>query len=224
MITRQYGVSTMPDILGDYRAFFREFRRTYRTTGAIAPSSRFLARSIASELHDGSGPARVLEVGPGTGALTREIIRRLGPQHTFDIVELNARFVSVLQERFQRDADFARIADRTRIFHMPVQELPGERSYDFIISGLPLNNFATELVRSVFESFNRLAAPGGVLSFFEYLWVRDLKRFMASGAERRRLVRVGSVLNQYLARFEFRRSTVWGNFPPALVHHLRLRV
>ena len=212
---------TMRNLLREYRTFLREVRESYRTTGAIAPSSRFLARSIASELCGRNGPVRVLEVGAGTGALTREIVQRIGPGDEFDIVELNDRFVSALRDRFGRDKAFCQASDRTRIFHMPVQDLPGEQCYDFIISALPFNSFPTELVRTVLESFGRLVAPGGVLSFFEYLWMRDLKRFVASGRERRRLTRVGSVLGKYLARFEFRRDTVWVNIPPALVHHLR---
>ena len=170
----------MRHLLREYGTFLREVRESHRTTGAIAPSSRFLARSIASELRGGNGPIRVLEVGAGTGALTREIVRRIGPGDQFDIVELNERFVCALRDRFRRDQTFCRAADRTRIFHMPVQELPGERCYDFIISGLPFNSFPTELVRSVIESFDRLAAAGGVLSFFEYLWMRDLRRFTTS--------------------------------------------
>ena len=54
-------------------SFFREFRRHVRNTGALVPSSRFLARALVSELHQPRGPGRILEVGPGTGSVTREM-------------------------------------------------------------------------------------------------------------------------------------------------------
>ena len=212
----------MRNVLRDYRTFFRELRDSYDTIGALVPSGRFLARSIASELRWRNGPMRVLEVGPGTGSLTSEIVRYIRPQDQFDIVEMNAGFVSALQERFRRDWHFRRVADRTRILHMPVQQLEPEAPYDFLISGLPLNSFPSELVQAILQSFNRLIKPGGVLSFFEYLWLRDLRRLFGHRRMRRRLARVGSVIERYVDQFEFRRDTVLINFPPALVHHLQL--
>ena len=205
----------------EYRTFMREARDSFHTVGAVAPSGRFLARAIASELRSRNGAMRVLEVGPGTGALTWEIVRYIRPQDQFDIVELNAGFVAALENRFRRDWHFRRVGDRTRILHLPVQDHAAEQPYDFIISGLPLNSFPTELVQTIFQSFSRLVAPGGVLSFFEYLWVRDLRRLFVPRRERRRLVRVGSVIEKYLQRYEFRRDMVFVNLPPALVHHLR---
>lgn len=213
---------TMRGLLNEYRTFFREARDSFDTIGAVAPSGRFLARAIASELRYRNDPIRVLEVGPGTGALTWEIVRYIQPHDRFDIVELNAGFVDALQERFRRDWHFRRVADRTRILHMPVQELAADQAYDYVISGLPLNSFPTKLVRTILESFNRLIKPGGVLSFFEYLWIRDLHRFFVPLRERHRLKRVGSVIERFVERYEFRRNTVLVNIPPALVHHLRL--
>jgi phospholipid N-methyltransferase len=206
----------------EYRTFLREARDSFGTIGAVLPSGRFLARAIASELRSRDGPIRVLEVGPGTGALTWEIVRYIGSHDHFDAVELNAGFVAALRERFRNDWHFRRVADRTRILHMPVQDLADSHSYDYVISGLPLNSFPVELVHVIFQSFARLIKPGGVLSFFEYLWIRDVRRIFVHRTERRRLIRVGSLIERYLNRYEFRCDTVMVNVPPALVHHLRL--
>jgi phosphatidylethanolamine/phosphatidyl-N-methylethanolamine N-methyltransferase len=213
----------MRQTMSQYRTFFREARDSFGTVGAVMPSGRFLARAIASELRACDGPVRVLEVGPGTGALTWEIVRYIRATDQFDAVELNAGFVTALRERFRNDWHFRRVADRTRILHMPIQELDDFHSYDFVISGLPLNSFQTEVVQTIFRSFMRLIKPGGVLSFFEYLWIRDVHRFFLPRPERRRLVRVGSLIERYVNRYEFRRDTVVVNVPPALVHHLRLQ-
>ena len=212
----------MKGLLEEYRTFYREVRGSFDTIGAVAPSGRFLARAISSELRDRNGPMRVLEVGPGTGALTWEIVRYIRPQDQFDIVELNAGFVAALENRFRRDWHFRRVAGRTRILHMPVQELDADHAYDYVISGLPLNSFPTEVVQTILESFSRLIKPAGVLSFFEYLWIRDLRRLFVRRRERHRLRRVGSVIERFVDRHEFRRDTVLVNLPPALVHHLRL--
>src|SRR5215210_7643620 len=73
-------------------SFFREYRRHVRNTGALLPSSRFLARALVSELRRPRGPSRILEVGPGTGSVTREILRYFRSGDRLDAVEVNGRF------------------------------------------------------------------------------------------------------------------------------------
>ena len=69
----------MKQALADHLAFFKQFRETFTTTGAVAPSSRFLARAMTAPLARRDGPVRVLEIGPGTGAVTGKIVRLLRP-------------------------------------------------------------------------------------------------------------------------------------------------
>ena len=62
----------------DHRLFLSHFRKSPRTVGAIAPSSQRLARAMLDGLTLEPG-SRVVELGPGTGAIKREIARRLPP-------------------------------------------------------------------------------------------------------------------------------------------------
>src|SRR5271166_1810158 len=89
--------------LTECRAFYQQFRRQYRNTGSILPSSRGLARALVSQVRRRCGPARILEVGPGTGAVTDEILRALRPGDHFEIVEINADFVALLARRFEEE-------------------------------------------------------------------------------------------------------------------------
>ena len=59
----------MKNTIAEYRTFFKEFRKTFHTTGAIAPSGRALARAVIKPLSRHQRPVRVLEVGSGTGAV-----------------------------------------------------------------------------------------------------------------------------------------------------------
>src|ERR1043166_4901462 len=111
------------------RQFYRQFRDQYHTTGSILPSSRGLARALTRPLRQLRTPRRILEVGPGTGAVTAEIVRHLRPEDRFDIVEINGDFVAFLQRRFQEEPDFARRREQSRIIHAPLQEVPGEHVY-----------------------------------------------------------------------------------------------
>jgi phospholipid N-methyltransferase len=203
--------------------FWRVTRRNFRTTGALLPSSRFLARALAAPLLGPRPPCRILEVGPGTGSVTREILRRLVPGDCLDAVELNEHFVHRLRLSFQFDRRFVPFHDQVRVIHCPVQELPGEGVYDFIVSGLPLNNFPVGLVRDVFKAYDRLLKPGGILSYFEYVLIRQLKTPFVNRVERRRLYRIGKLVGRYIRTYQVRRQQVLMNVPPAIVRHLHLK-
>src|SRR5437773_11233119 len=120
--------------------FYRQFREQYHTTGSILPSSRALARALTRPMRQTRKPRRILEVGPGTGAVTAEIVRQLKRGDLFDIVEINADFVACLGQRFAEEPDFRKRRAQSRVIHSPLQDVPGEHVYDFVISGLPLNN------------------------------------------------------------------------------------
>ena len=205
----------------EYRVFWQEFRQTFHTTGAVLPSGRLLSRALAIQVGLDERPRRILEVGPGTGAVTAEIIPRLGPEDRLDLVELNERFAEILRQRLNEDEKWQRVANRVRVMQLPVEQLPLSEKYECIVSGLPLNNFSCEFVQQVLDHFHSLAAEGCTLSFFEYVAIRNFKAMVSSRDERKRLQGIDQILRQELARWEFQRKIVLANVPPAWVHHLR---
>jgi phospholipid N-methyltransferase len=207
----------------EYKHFFREFRRDFHHTGAVLPSGFFLSQALVRPLRLPRPPAYILEVGPGTGSVTREIARRLQVGDRLDAVEINPRFAQILGQKVRRDPLLAFWQDEINVINAPVQEIPGESIYDFIISGLPLNNFSVAEIRSVFTAFTRLLRPGGTLVYFEYALVRQLKTPFVSRHERRRLFRVSRVVGRYIRDHQVRRERIFINVPPAIVRQLRLK-
>jgi len=209
--------------LREYRTFFRQFRQQFETTGAIAPSSRFLARAMARPLQqrDGDSPVRVLEIGPGTGAVTRTLVRHIREGDCFDLVELNESFVEMLNGRFEKEPHWNRIREQSQIHMVPVQKFQTDEPYDFVISGLPLNNFPTDLVEEIFQAYFRILKPGGVLSYFEYQFVRSIRTRVGKQDERNRLTAIDATMKSYTDRLRFRRDWIFVNLPPAWVQHLR---
>lgn len=217
----------------DYRVFLKEFRRTFESTGAVMPSGAALSHALAHFVREapcplpkGEGEAagrRILEVGPGTGAVTGHIVRALRDGDRLELVERNEEFVARLRERLQSDEMLRPHAGRIALHHAGVEELPEDRPFDVIVSGLPLNNFSVSLVEQLVEKMSRLLAPGGTLSFFEYIAIRPLKASLSSRAERERLRGIGRVIGKFLADFEIRRDRVLVNVPPAWVHHVRVK-
>jgi phosphatidylethanolamine/phosphatidyl-N-methylethanolamine N-methyltransferase len=223
-VTHSYfNASDMQRRFTEHALFFREFLRNFHTTGAIFPSGRHLAAALARFVGTKSPqPRRILEVGPGTGAVTQRIIAVLAPTDRLDLVELNDTFVDRLNRRFVAEPAFQAVADRARVLHCPVEDLPRSDRYDLIVSGLPLNNFAAADVERILATLAELLAPGGTLSFFEYIAVRSARTLISGKTERARLRGIGKALHAVLDGREIRREAVWLNVPPAWVHHVRI--
>jgi phospholipid N-methyltransferase len=217
--------------LADYRVFWRQFRQAYNSTGALLPSGRGLAVALSSFVREGNadhgkklnGSAsgrRILEVGPGTGAVTVQIINDMRPHDQLVLVERNEEFVAHLRDRLKEIPAAQSSSDRISLVHVAVEELPDDEPFDVIVSGLPLNNFEVPLVEQILSKLSRLLAPGGTLSFFEYVAVRRAKSLVCSSSDRERLRGIERVLGSFL-KAEVRRDMVMANVPPAWVHHVR---
>ncbi len=87
--------------LEDEARFLRSWFERPLVTGAVTPSSRYLADAMASYVHPRrSGP--IVELGPGTGPVTDALIRRGIEQERLVLVEFNPDFCRLLKRRFPR--------------------------------------------------------------------------------------------------------------------------
>lgn len=207
--------------LADRRLFFAETFRTFRTTGAVTPSGRRLAEALAAPLAQPAGrPRAILEVGAGTGAVSRVLAGLLGPEDTLDLVESNPRFARVLEADLRTDPRLARHGKRIGLIAKPVAELDPEARYDVIVSGLPFANFHPGEVSDLLTRYLAALNPGGQLTYFGY---RGTARFRALVGSSRSLARHGGVVH-ILDSFQQAHATdcrtVWANVPPARVWNL----
>jgi phospholipid N-methyltransferase len=207
--------------LGDYRAFLTQFLRNYETTGAVIPSGRALATALCRHVGEGAGAQCILEAGPGTGAVTSRIVERMRHDDQLWMVELNPTFAAHLRAAFKEKPELRAVADRCHIVEGSVQALGKEGQFDLVVSGLPLNNFSSEDVRIILDAYAKLLKPSGILSFFQYIFIRPAKLLVSTGSERTRLKGVGAAIENILGEREFAREWVWPNVPPAWVHHVR---
>jgi phosphatidylethanolamine/phosphatidyl-N-methylethanolamine N-methyltransferase len=120
----------------DELKFFKGWIRKPRAVGSIVPTSTVTARKMASIVNPHSG-LPVLEVGPGTGVITRAILARGVRPESLYAVEYSADFVRHLRRLYPRvnliEGD-AFDLDRT------LGDLSGQK-FDSVVSGVPLLNF-----------------------------------------------------------------------------------
>ncbi len=203
--------------------FLRSYLRQPGVVGSISPSSLALASALCDPFRQSDQPACVLEVGAGTGAVTRHLGRILGDSDTLDICEVKHDFVEALRKDVLSHRNFvpAVTSGRVQLLRVPVQEIEHKDRYDFVISGLPFTAFKLQEVLDVFRVVRRLLKPGGVFSYFEYVGIRRTSRLLSMGNRRERIRGVSSYLSNNIRSHQFQRHTVLRNFPPAHARHLR---
>ncbi|WP_042391616.1 class I SAM-dependent methyltransferase [Streptacidiphilus carbonis] len=185
-------------------SIMREFLRRPRLTGAVAPSSPSLAQAMTSGL--GLDRAEVVvELGPGTGAITGAILRQLAPGARLVAVELNRVFTGRLADRYRDSA--------VEVVEGSAEDLATLVPYpvDVIVSGLPWTVMPHERQRRILDAAAGVLGPSGRFSTFAYVhtaWTPPARRFAAELAAR-------------FATVE-RSRVVWPNVPPAYVHRAAL--
>ncbi|MFJ7905790.1 class I SAM-dependent methyltransferase [Kitasatospora sp. NPDC096204] len=219
---------------GDHLLFLAEALHTFHDTGALAPSGPELVNALVVPVTSRPNrPISVLEVGAGTGVVTRRLARVLRPGDRLHVVEANPRFADRLREDPVLAARHPGVG--LRLSACRVEELPecrpsapdgarpeeGSQRYDVIVSGLPFTNFEPARVRDILDLYLRLLVPGGELTYFGYLgttMARTLTSGPRQGARHRAVVRL---LRRFEAEHGLGRRTVWRNVPPARAHLLR---
>ncbi|MCI0343807.1 MAG: methyltransferase domain-containing protein [Planctomycetales bacterium] len=201
--------------------FLWQFLTAYRTTGALTPSSRRLAEALVRPLSARDGqPIRVLEAGPGTGAVTEAIVPHLRAGDRLTLYEVNPAFAEHLRRRFESDPRLAPARDRVRIVEDTVERCD-ERDYDHAVCGIPFTNFPADLVRRILGAMWERLRPGGTLSYFEYWGLRRVAGIAARRETRERVREVARVTDDFHRRFGAQREIVVWNMPPAVAHTLR---
>lgn len=181
-------------------------------TGAIAPSGRVLTRALVAPVAERAGAdLRVLEVGAGSGPVTRALLGLLTPGSQLDVVEADEAFIPGL-------TDLARAASTpTTVQHARIQDAVLDPGYDVIVSALPFANFALADVQAIFDRYLQHTGPGGVITWFGYRASRAARALTAGPAEAAR----HRAVHAHLAGYGGSSTTVWANLPPARATRLR---
>lgn len=199
--------------------FLHRFIRNPTEVGSILPSSAALAESIVSQIPEDTSSRtegkRYLEIGPGTGAFTIEIVKRLGDNDQLDIVEIDETFCDILKTKY---ANYPNI----HIYCQSITEWDPEYKYDAIVSGLPLNAFGPEKVAEFIETFTKLTKEEGTISYFEYAYLPSIKIKALFGEELEKFKKVLEIKTEFFNNFGFSSETVYYNIPPAKVLHFKV--
>jgi phosphatidylethanolamine/phosphatidyl-N-methylethanolamine N-methyltransferase len=152
-----------PPRLDDEVRFLRSWIEKPLHMGAVMPSGRLLARTMAQHVKiDSDDP--VIELGPGTGAITSALLHRGVDQKRLVLVEYNTGFCALLRDRYPQAKVVHGDAYTLRDTLWNVLSAPASA----IVSGLPLVTkpmaIRLKLIRDAFAAL----APGAPFVQFTY--------------------------------------------------------
>ncbi|MGC2775376.1 MAG: rRNA adenine N-6-methyltransferase family protein [Bradyrhizobium sp.] len=125
--------SKKPLRLDDEVRFLRSWIEKPLHMGAVMPSGRLLARTMAQYV-DPHGTGPVVELGPGTGAITNALVEHGVDQKRLVLVEYNPGFCALLRDRYPHAKVVQGDAYRLRDTLWNVLSAPASA----VVSGLPL--------------------------------------------------------------------------------------
>jgi phosphatidylethanolamine/phosphatidyl-N-methylethanolamine N-methyltransferase len=178
--------------------FFTRWLKAPHHIGAVAPSSRFLARAMATQV-DLRRAEPVIELGGGTGSVTKALLEAGLPVDRLIVVERDVRLYKMLRRRFPQLrivlGDARHLVELLRPLGIDVVSA--------VVSSLPLISMSKTMRRQIInQSFALLGEAG---RFIQYTY--SLSSPLAG--------REFGLRGRVAAR-------VWLNFPPASVWNYRL--
>lgn len=154
----------------DAALFLGKFLRHGTAIASLAPSSRWLSEATVRNV-DWDRAKVIVELGAGTGPITRVIAEKLRPGTRFLAIERDEDFVRLLNEKFGGDSRVEVLGEDVRDLADLLRDR-GIETADYVISGLPVPSFPKELQRDLFRVVRQVLKPGGYFNqITEMPWV-----------------------------------------------------
>ena len=167
MRKRQWTISAPMSAL-----FFKRFLQRPLQVASIIPSSKALVERVADKV-DFARARVIAEYGPGEGAHSRELARRMRSDAQLLLFELDSAFSRDLERQFADDA-------RVHVLNRDAAALPEELEQrgiaqcDYILSGIPFSILNIAKKRALLQKTHDALAPGG--SFIIYQVTNELRQ------------------------------------------------
>ncbi|MEZ4830136.1 MAG: rRNA adenine N-6-methyltransferase family protein [Bacteroidia bacterium] len=143
--------------------FLKNFLKNPLRNASVIPSSRFAAKAMVEGI-DWSKIHTVVELGPGNGVFTEEILANCKAGTTVILIEIEESYVSLLQKKYEGQVYIEHTSA-----HLMDEVLAeyGKNHTDLIISGLPF--LPDEYKTLTNQAIMRHAEKGAIYRFFTYM-------------------------------------------------------
>jgi len=166
LLERKSGLRFLDEV-----AFIRHWIDKPLSMGAVTPSSKVLARAMARYV-DPESPGPVIELGPGTGAVTKALVEHGVDPARLVLVEFNPSFCRLLRTRYPAATVIQ--GDAYRIKHLLSGLLRDPAAA--VVSGLPLQTKPFKRRLQLIEEAFELMAPNAPFVQFTYAMVTPIPK------------------------------------------------
>ena len=155
-----FGDAGEPWAPGEWPLLLRRWLRNPIAVAELAPTSRWVAEAVSAKL-ELDRPGAVIELGAGTGSLTRGLLAAGCPPQRLVAIELDPEFAALLRRRFPRISVIAGDAGKLAELLAPI----GVARAATVVSSLPICWFPHEVRTAILRGSLDLLGPGG--SFYQ---------------------------------------------------------
>ncbi|MFL0166271.1 class I SAM-dependent methyltransferase [Candidatus Clostridium helianthi] len=169
--------------------FLREYFKSPRIVGAVAPSSKRLAEKMISDI-DFENAKCIVEYGPGTGVFTDKLVEGKRKDTILLLLEFNKEFCKQLEERYKGYDKIILKNDSAENVDKYLKE-HNINEVDYVVSGLPFASLPKNASNKILRKTRSILKKDGVFITFQYTLLK--KEFIAGFFKKIDLERV--VLN-----------------------------
>lgn len=141
--------------------FLRAAYENLAQTGSFIESSSRLAGRM-TRMVDFTPPIHIVELGAGTGSITRHLLEQLNTSSRLTAFEINPQLFYKLKTMQQQN--FVALNDDV----CRLQQYMRADTVDYVISGLPLANLNMRTKEQLLEAVKAVLKPGGFYIQFQY--------------------------------------------------------
>lgn len=141
-----------------------------RYVASVTPTSRRVIRQLCDRI-DFEQASLLVEYGPGTGVISRELLARMRPDAELLLIERNPNFVTILRNEF---AD-----PRVTVYHedarnvKQVLEEHGSGPADYLVSGIPFSWLQSSTRDAIIHASYEVLRQGGRFIAYQMFWQAD---------------------------------------------------
>jgi len=194
-----YSRKSLPEVLKECIQFLWCYFRSPNNIGSMIPSSDNLSKVVAKNIMN-PPDALVIEIGAGTGVITKHILEAGVKLENFFVVEYDRNLFKILEKNYKHIDNLYNI-DAAKLS----SELPSNTigNVDYIISTVPLLVVGEEKCFEILKEAKKMLKPTGV--FIQVTYTPFLPKYVKDYGIRAK-----------------RTGTCCTNFPPAFVWRYQL--
>lgn len=166
----------LKETLEETEYFLRAAVRNFHEVGTVFPTSKWVAKTMCKPLFQalnrGEHPT-VIEIGAGTGSVTRFLYGVADKLSRLVICECNPFYCRYLRELLRKE--YSNQADRVQFFDGKIQDFNSTSKFDFIISTIPLLCMDRPQILQIFKKLNDISHENTVMTHVEHVGARQFK-------------------------------------------------